>query len=572
VFSRAEAVAASIVSFFATAILSAYLFDTIGLELHPAAVLAVSLVAAGAIAARMRTFAGDESLESFIAFVAVVTATLGWLLWLAWPELLPIGGGSDLTHHLLLADYIDRTGRLVHDRALTPYLGEMIDYTPGVHLLAVLAGRWTRTDGLHAIYPIVAISVALKTGVIFLVALRCLPREDETARVPFALVAVVLVFAPSRYSLGSFTHDSFLAQVAAELFAVMMWWALVCGDEERRPIASAIAGLAGAATFLTWPVWTGPLFVTLATLVAVRRERLLVARLTHAGIALLPAAGVAAMYALRHVGAATIAGAPGFAPSATPAAIGWLFLGAGMVGTVLAVGDRRAQTIPLLLVAIALQAGALVMVARASGAETPYLALKMVYLAVYPLAVAGAYAVALASRAVFRGRSAEASPYDTKKAYGTRASADVQNVARGFSRAAAIAWTVVLLLAILVGRPLVATPRPTPPISNALLDAGRWARSHAPPACVDYLVGDDDSAYWLHLVVLGNPRATPRSLAKDTFEPDKAVVRWILPGGLPYAIADHVDALPRDIRDNVDVLARFGGAAVVKRRGPASCQ
>jgi len=56
----------------------------------------------------------------------------------------------------------------------------------------------------------------------------------------------------------------------------------------------------------------------------------------------------------------------------------------------------------------------------------------------------------------------------------------------------------------------------------------------------------------------------------DTFEPKKALVRWILPGGLPYAITDNFDALPRDIRDNVDVLAQFGSAAVVKRRGSAA--
>ena len=30
-------------------------------------------------------------------------------------------------------------------------------------------------------------------------------------------------------------------------------------------------------------------------------------------------------------------------------------------------------------------------------------------------------------------------------------------------------------------------------------------------------------------------------------------------------------ALPKDIRENVDVLARFGPAAVVRRRGPAAC-
>ena len=41
--------------------------------------------------------------------------------------------------------------------------------------------------------------------------------------------------------------------------------------------------------------------------------------------------------------------------------------------------------------------------------------------------------------------------------------------------------------------------------------------------------------------------------------------------GVPYAIAEDFSALPRDIRESVDVLARFGPVAVVKRRGATSC-
>ena len=134
-----------------------------------------------------------------------------------------------------------------------------------------------------------------------------------------------------------------------------------------------------------------------------------------------------------------------------------------------------------------------------------------------------------------------------------------------------IVWFAVLAFLVIVGRSLRAVPRPTPVISDSLYDAGRWARTHVPSGCVDYLVESDDSAYWLHLSVLGNPRSSPRSLASDTFEPRKAVVRWILPGGLPYAIVEDVDAMPRDIRDNVEILARFGRAAVIHRRGPSSC-
>jgi hypothetical protein len=88
---------------------------------------------------------------------------------------------------------------------------------------------------------------------------------------------------------------------------------------------------------------------------------------------------------------------------------------------------------------------------------------------------------------------------------------------------------------------------------------------------VDYLVADGYSAYWLHLSVLGNARSVARSTRNDTYEPRQALIRWIEPRGLPYAIADDFSTLPKDIRENVDIIAQFGPAAVVRRRGPAVC-
>jgi hypothetical protein len=107
-------------------------------------------------------------------------------------------------------------------------------------------------------------------------------------------------------------------------------------------------------------------------------------------------------------------------------------------------------------------------------------------------------------------------------------------------------------------------------VTEPVLQAAAWARRHTSPACIDYLTQDGYTAYWLHLAVFGNARASGRAMDDDTFEPKKALVRWILPGGLPYAITDDFEALPRDVRSGVDVLARFGSAAVVKRRGSAA--
>ena len=206
----------------------------------------------------------------------------------------------------------------------------------------------------------------------------------------------------------------------------------------------------------------------------------------------------------------------------------------------------------LLLGAIALQAEALAMLAHSRGSAAPYLALKMVYLAIYPLAVAGAVGVAALWCVVIRRAGALAN-------------------AVSIARQTALVWALVALFGIVVVRSVAAVPRPPSTISEPLLQAGRWARAHIDPGCVDYLVADGYSAYWLHLAVLGNARSAPRSIDNDTYEPRQAVIRWIEPGGLPYAIVDEFSALPKDIRDGVDMVARFDPAAVVKRRGAATC-
>jgi len=137
-------------------------------------------------------------------------------------------------------------------------------------------------------------------------------------------------------------------------------------------------------------------------------------------------------------------------------------------------------------------------------------------------------------------------------------------------RTAAAAWVAVAAIAVVAARPLAAAPRPKPVVTNDVLHAAEWAKAHASPACIDYLTRDLYTAYWLHLAVLGQPRASGRAMDDATFQPKQALVRWILPGSLEYAVTDDLEALPRDVRDNVDVVARFNKAAVVRRRGPTS--
>lgn len=548
--TSAEALAASAVTLFASAILSAYLTDWIGLTIAPLAILAISLIAAAAMFGWLwRRSTWDPA--TFGAFLATVAAVLAWLLWLAGRDLLPPGTGPDLTHHLLLIGYIEQHWRLPHDPQLGAYLGEMVDYTAGSHLLAALAGAWTRTDGLHAMYPLVAFTVALKSGMVFLIARR-LVSGDAPSRIPFAAIAVLLLLLPRAYFIGSFAQNSFLAQVVSECFVVAMWWALIVWDERPEPMPAACFALFGAATFLTWPVWIGPPLIVLAICFVFRRGLPVLERAKQFALAVAPICAAAALHSAGRTRSFGIVAVAGFVLRPAPAVFGWAFLLVCGGGVSIGFFNRRTRTIPLLLGAIALQAEALAMLAHSRGSAAPYLALKMVYLAIYPLAVAGAVGVAALWRVTMR-----------------RAGALANTV--GFARPTALVWALVALFGIVVVRGVAAVPRPTPTISEPLLQAGRWARAHINPGCVDYLVADGYSAYWLHLAVLGNARSAARSIDDDTYEPRQAIIRWIEPGGLPYMIVEGFSALPKDIRDSVDVVARFGPAAVVKRRGPAAC-
>lgn len=540
----AEAVAASVLALLASAIISAYLADWVGLAIAPFAILTVSLgVAAATFAVLRRQAARDDA--SMGGFCACVAGTFAWLLWLARPDFLPTGSGPDLAHHLALIEYIQRHWSLVHDLQLGEYLGEMVDYTPGSHLLAVLAGAWFRTDALHAVYPMVAGTVALKTGFVYLIALRLLPRD--VPRAAFAAIAVAMLFLARVHFVGSFTEQSYLAQVVSELFAVSMWWAAVVWDDRPSLAATSLFALAGSAAFLTWPVWTGPMLIVLAGIVLLHGERSWTTRLLHMALAGIPMATFAAIHGARHVYGFRMVGTGGFAIWPTPDLLGWWYLTLAAAGVLFCATERRARAVTLLVGAIAAQAAALVWTAHNAGALAPYLALKMCYLAVYPLGIAIALLLAALWRVALRTAKMPA------------------------TRAAPLAWVLAAAVSIAVARPLVAAPRPRPVVTQPTLLAAEWARANAAPGCIDYLVADGYTAYWLHLAVFGQARASGRAMDETTFHATKGLERWILPNGLPLAVVDDFDALPRDIRVNVDVLERFGRAAVVKRRGPSVC-
>jgi hypothetical protein len=546
----AEAAAAAVLVLVAAAIVFAYLIDSAGLVIAPFAVLALALVASAAVFLWLVREAKREWPE-FIAFASVVAAVLAWLLSRAWPAMLPAGTGSDLTHHLVLIDHIEHYWRLVHDSRIAERMGDMANYTPGSHLLAALAGRWSGTDGLQAFYPVVAAAVALKVGIVFLILLRILPRD--TPRISLAVGGVLLLLLPRAYLVGSFTHDSFFAQVVAETFAVAMWWLLAVWADSRSTAPLALFAAAGAALFLTWPIWVGPLMLTLILVVAFQHDLTARQRLLRLLVSAGPIACIAALYVVPRLSWLRLAGTSGAVLRPSVPEFGWAFILLSSAGLALAARSRRGRPVAWLVLSLTAQGAALYAMSRARGAATPYMAYKMAYLVIYPLAAAATLTLELGWRLLVRAsRSARPAPLLTEARLRTAFAA------------------AVVILAIVVGRELFAEPRPRPVVSLNLASAGRFARDHLPVECVDYVVADGETAYWLHLAVLRNPWSSARTASPQTFAPRQAIARWIEPEGLPFAVAD-LTILPNEIVARVDELARFGSAVVIRRRGPAQC-
>jgi hypothetical protein len=536
-----EAVAAMLATLLASLICVAYLWARFA-AISPFALLGFAVAAGAVIALKLLRGAASDRTAT-LASASIATLVIGWLWWLGRPELLPPGSGPDLAHHLTLVDFLERNWRLP-DATLVPVMNEMAHYTPGVHLLAVLSGAWTGSDGLHAIYPVIVLTVALKCVFVFLIALRTY--TIDTARAPVAASAVLLSLTPQAYAIGSFVADSFFAQAAAEVFAVAMWWAVVVWDATPSRLPAVLFGVAGIGAFLTWPIWIGAPSVTLVAVALTHGDIAFRRRVSDLAVAIAPVLAIAVVHSAGRSGWLAMAGTTGAVLRPSVATFGWVFLALTFAGVILACFDRRARPTLLLVLSIAAQAAALYTVARSRGASTPYMAFKMFYLLIYPLAVLGVLTIAKVWQwSVDRRRF---SPLARE----------------------AVAWSLLLVAVYGAWKPAFRATRPVPVVSTDLYNAGRWARGHLEAACTDYLVANGDTAYWLHLAVLGNPRSSARTADPNTFVPARAVLRWLEPGGLPYAIV-HLPTLPRELLHDINVIEEFGTAAVARRLGPSVC-
>ena len=527
-----------------------YLLDAVGLAIHPAVLGVVALVGGVTAFAAFRERAA-AAVASLPIFGCLVAGSLGYFVWLASPSLLPVTIGPDIVHHLQLIHLIHRTHHLANDPALAPYLLEMMNYTPGSHIAAAAVAQWLRLDPLRVLFPLTALFVAVKVGIVYVLALRVL--EEKPGAALYALAAPVLLMIPARYLLGSFFEFFYLAQVLSETFAVAMVMAALGWTRTGARRYLWLASACGIGVFLSWPVWILPAGAAVLAVVALGRESMR-ALILRGAIVVVPVALIGFLHAATHSAGASIIGSSGAVTRPSAETLGVAFVALGLMGTILALRSSPARPeqavasrgIAVLFVVTILQALALAAFDARAGARSFYMPFKMVYLIVLPCAVLGALALATATAAI---------------------ALRFPRLAAARSGQAAAA-AVPLLVAALLASGRMPVKRQKSPISESALAAGLWARDTLPPGCIDYFSRHWLTGYWLHLDVLGNPRVSDRMRA-ETFEFPDTVGKWIQGKGLPYAIVEDSAEIPRDARVDMITVREFGRSAVVKNTSTA---
>lgn len=513
-----------------------YLLDSIGLPMHPA-VLAVCAAAGFALA-----FAGRDRRGWAAPAGSLIAAAAMWTyaMWIASPAFLPVTNGPDVVHHLQLIHFIARTWRLPHDPTLGGYLLEMMGYTPGAHIVAAAAGAWLRVDPLRVVYPLAALFVSLKVGMLYEIARRTIGGQRHATIASAA--APVLVLVPSAYSLGAFVQFFYFGQAVSETFAVGVMLASVAWVESGRRRDLALAAACAAGVVLSWPIWIGPCAVTIGAAVLSRPETFAV-RAGRLAATLAPAAILAVLHQSQHPAAASILTSTGAVTEPALAVFGAGFAVLAVAGAALALPDKSARLVLIFLVTVLAQAVMLRLLAAQAGSASFYMTFKMMYLAVPPAAVLGAFALARLA-AIVAARLPQL-------------------------RILLVCLPVVVAALLVRGR--IPVHRAHGWISLPARDAGLWARHNLPPACVDYFTRYWLTAYWLHVDVLGNPRVSTR-MSRETFEFSDAVAKWIEGRGLPYAVVEDLPSTPRDVRVDMEPLTANGSFTVVRNRLGTACQ
>ncbi len=550
--TASELVAGILVALPAALIVNGYALDTAGWPIDPTAMMVLLLLETGLGAAlgrrRLRGLTSQVRFANwdFAGFLIVVTGLCGYILWLAAPSLLPTAYSIDLTGHAKLTDLIYSRHCLPHGPPLDSYFGGVATYySPGSHMLAAEIAVWTGTTPLRVLHPILAAMVALKAGLVYNSILRLLPPSRRRVLVAIA-GAAALICAPD-YFLGSFTQSFFYAQVVSETFAVATLWALLAFDQLSGRAPLVLFTLCGIAVYLTWPLWLPIPLLTLWMMMLARQTMPVAAKVRYLAWCTGPIMLVAVAYTLPRLGLGNIEVFQKGGPVAHPGFMltEWQFTALAAVGLIAGLRKRQWQVMVIFTGVTLLEAAAFFVFLRYEHEALRYFAYKVFFLLLYPMAILAAGALDTVCDRLERGWPE--------------------------ARLGRVALPSVVLPALILWAAYLQLPGRLAPgvsaVNEPLYECGLWAETHLPIGCVDYLVANWLTAYWLHSQVLGNPGGPHSSQILNDFNPGK----WLQPDGLPYAVAANLNGVPPSLRSTFEILHQCGSAGVIRRLGESSC-
>lgn len=550
----AEIIAGSLVFLPATLVLLAYVVDISGWLITPTGIL--GLLALGVTVVAFRIWQSHARFRvrldgyGLIGFIVVITGLFTYILWLSRPSFLPITQSGDIVHHISLIDFIRQRQSLVHDPSLGKYLVEMTVYPPGSHILAALVTDWLGTTTVRVLHPLLALLVAIKAGIIYNLILRLIPPSRRNQSI--AVAGVILLLLPYDYFLRSFTAWYFFAMVTAETFVVAMLWALVILDAELSSEVLAFFTLSGIAVLLTWPGWLPIPLASLTILLFIRRDISFTDRARWVSWATIPIFAIAVFYMLGRTGPTDgLITNEGSVVQPSIQIFGWQLLVLAMIGVAISIWSQRALPILLFSGALAAQTVVLWILAK-NHMSSYYIVYKMFHLSLYPIVLFVAIALDTVWHFLWQMWPS------AWKAH--------------WQRSAVILPALVFMLILRRDLPVYQFS----PFSEPLFEVGLWTKQHLPNGCVDYLVDNWVTAYWLHINMLGNPRVSQRTGAianvTDFNARRDSQARWNNPGGLPYVIVGDLDTVPPGIRSNWRILYEAPPSAVAKRSDRSTCQ
>lgn len=354
-----------------------YALNLLGQAANPWVIGALTLIELGVLARWLApTFRLRGDPFELAGFWLITVAVWIYFVLPALPTLIPPTYSGDAINHLVFAEAVYSTGRIIGD------------YPGGAALILATLAHWTGAPLLRLTHPFASLWIALMAGGIYLLACSMLPARREYKTL--ALFSVWALFIAWDYFGGLLIQYSyFLTQVGAQMFIVA--FACFLGEylEARHPIW--LVGMAACLISISvlFQLW---LIVPAAMLIIMLARHGQTPNAPRSACALLVVLGAPLFFWV-----AILWRAPQFMPDlarfgATGAVLDFSFnaldllLILAILGILLANGSAyRVQLAGVFLIAAALQCLALLVGQRFGSSD--YWFNKSIYLAILPLAL-----------------------------------------------------------------------------------------------------------------------------------------------------------------------------------------